>query len=321
MEDIADSGEADLVASIRLECETLLEQFPDLFNDVDLDVPDALPAACEHLRRRGLGRASDEAWVREIFPRAVLIVMCRAGTLYRLLELLNAEGDFETAIALARSKGCDESSAHDVVEDAVYRLVRRGHGLRSKDSLKRYFRTILFETIYDTVERVKRRRKVEVQLPESAGEPTHGPLFSLEEVRNTLLDAIQASSLPPKAIAALYLKYGAEWVAADIGRVLKLSPTTVNVWNFRSSEKLRDRLGPDRPQLHALASTATAPPEFEASIDSIPDRQARAVATLSFKFNMPVAMVASACEMTTVQVDAIRDSVRSQPATENRHVG
>ncbi|MGH3357324.1 MAG: SigE family RNA polymerase sigma factor [Nocardioidaceae bacterium] len=128
----------------------------------------------------------------------------------------------------------DAEQARDLVQTTLLKLYRVWDRVRRADHVHAYAHKTLIRTYMDTQRRSRRDRSL-TSLPEPKASGDR------PELRLTVLAAI--AELPPRARAAVVLRYWEDYSVAQTADIMSCSPGTVKAQSSRALGLLRDRLG------------------------------------------------------------------------------
>ena len=275
--------------------------------------------ASQSLIASGITEANDRQWVAHHIDVVTIRVLAKKSLFHRLVELLDHRDDIKRGLAFARSRGCDEHEALDAVEDAMVALLQRGHGLKTEDTLLRFFRTILWEKINDLVEkRVTRKKHQEVytqQAKSTRTEALESPynLITAHEARDLLFSSLQGVDIPVERKASLFLKYGAGWTSEEIASLLGKNTVQVDTMNHRTRLQIRSRLGNRREQFVSVSSVSI---DHAAQVQSIArclaEKREQAALILHAIFSIPMDDVTALCGISSLRLQELASLARSE---------
>lgn len=148
---------------------------------------------------------------------------------------------FDTLCADARrATGRDESFCHDVVQDAMMKVIRAMKPMNSEQDLRRWLRVVVRSCAFDHLRREMRRMHREAV---SATRPRR-PAEQTAETRQRLqwLER-QLASIDGPSVELLLMRYRFGWTLRQIGSALGLAPGAVDGRLRRLVKVLRDRGG------------------------------------------------------------------------------
>jgi RNA polymerase sigma-70 factor (sigma-E family) len=166
-------------------------------------------------------------------------------------------GDFEQFVA-----GCaddllrtaylvvwDLAGAEDLVQESLFRIARRWPRVRLMEHPAAYARRVLFNLALDDAKRRYRHRSELVRSGpphEERADEAAARALGLVEATPELVGAL--AELAPRQRATLVLRYFEDLPETQVAAILGCSVGTVKSTTSRALERLRQKMGPGRPE-------------------------------------------------------------------------
>lgn len=139
-----------------------------------------------------------------------------------------------------RRTGVDESTALDMVQDSMMRIVKYMKVFRTERDLDAWMNRVAITTAYDALRKDRRRRARELRAMSSGSSSEVRRVLELDDVVESLREELE--SLDSRAFDALSMRFRTGMTLEAIGRRLGVGPGAADGRLRRTLSSLRDRL-------------------------------------------------------------------------------